>query len=90
MADIISRRSALDIIDSELNGWLTNDERLHLEGVAIGIECLPRIDAVPVVRCKDCKFYTEEERWCRRLGLCGAFDKDGYCSHAEREDDGWN
>ena len=53
--DLISRQAALDIIDSELNGWLTDDERLHLEGVAIGIECLPRIDAVPVVRCKDCK-----------------------------------
>lgn len=46
------------------------------------------IDAVPVVRCKNCEFYTEEERWCRRLGLCGAFDPNGYCSHGERSEDG--
>lgn len=45
----------------------------------------PTIDAVPVVRCKDCKYYTEGERWCRRLGIFGAFDQNGYCSHAERK-----
>ena len=56
MDNLISRQAVLDIIDSKLNGWLTDDEWLHLEGVAIGIECLPRIDAVPVVRCKDCKY----------------------------------
>ncbi len=46
MNDLISRQAALDIIDSELNGWLTDDERLHLEGVGTGIECLPTIDPV--------------------------------------------
>ncbi len=45
---------------------------------------MPTIDAAPVVRCKDCEFYTEDEKWCRRLGLCGAFDADGFCSHGER------
>ena len=40
-----------------------------------------------LVRCKDCEFYTEEERWCRRLGLCGAFDTNDYCSHAERREE---
>lgn len=44
-------------------------------------------DAVKVVRCADCEFYTEEDRWCRRLGLCGAFDRDGFCSHGERSED---
>lgn len=47
----------------------------------------PTVDAVEVVRCKDCKFYTEEERWCRRLGLCGAFDPNDYCSHGEKRED---
>lgn len=48
MSDLISRQAALDIIDSELNGWLADDERLylHLEGVGIRIECLPTIDPV--------------------------------------------
>lgn len=43
-----------------------------------------KVDAVEVVRCKDCEFYTAEEKWCRRLGLCGAFDGEGFCSHGER------
>lgn len=46
------------------------------------------IDAVSIVRCKDCEFYTADELWCRRLGLCGAFDPDDFCSHAERREDG--
>lgn len=33
-----------------------------------------------LVRCKDCEYYTEEEEWCRRLGLCGAFKPDDFCS----------
>lgn len=39
---------------------------------------------VPVVKCKDCEYYTQEDRWCRRLGLCGAFNEDDFCSHGER------
>ena len=46
MKGLISRQAALDIINAELNGWLTDDERLHLEGVGTGIECLPTIDPV--------------------------------------------
>lgn len=40
-----------------------------------------------IVRCKDCEYYTVEEKWCRRLGLCGAFNEDGFCSCGERRDD---
>lgn len=40
-----------------------------------------------LVKCKDCEFYTAEEHWCRRLGLCGAFDPNDYCSHGERRKD---
>lgn len=76
MDDLISKQAALDIIDAELTGWLTDDERLRFEGVAIAIECLPRIDAVPVVRCKDCEHY-DESGW--GFGEC----------HLERWGDGW-
>lgn len=44
-------------------------------------------DIVSVVRCKDCEFYDKDEKWCRRLGLCGAFDENGFCSHGERRKD---
>ena len=54
------------------------------------IDSAPTIEAEPVVRCKDCEFYTAEDRWCRRLGLCGAFGQNDYCSHAERRADETN
>ena len=40
-----------------------------------------------IVRCKDCRYYEENERWCFRLGLVGAFDKGNFCSHGERRTD---
>jgi len=51
------------------------------------IRNIPTASAVEVVKCKDCKFYSEDEKWCRRLGLCGAFNKNDFCSHGEREDE---
>lgn len=47
-----------------------------------------KAEAAEVVRCKDCEFYYTDEKWCRRLGLCGAFDADDYCSHGERKEGG--
>lgn len=44
-------------------------------------------DVVNVVRCKDCKFYTEDEKWCTWLGICGAFNENGFCSHGVRRDE---
>lgn len=90
MNDLISRQAALDIIDSELNGWLTDDERLHLEGVGTGIECLPTIDPVKhgkwsaeyggfgrhIYCCSECRNYSREDfPYCH---WCGArmFAKD--------------
>ena len=43
-------------------------------------------DVVEVVRCKDCEFYDEDEKWCRRLGLCGAFNGNDFCSHGEMKE----
>ena len=47
----------------------------------------PTVDAVEVVRCKECKFYSEDEKWCEWLGLCGAFNENDFCSHGERRKD---
>ena len=47
----------------------------------------PTIDAVPVVRCKDCKHNSLNRRsgnaWCE-LGI-ELFQLDGFCSHAKKE-----
>lgn len=47
----------------------------------------PTVDAVPVVRCKDCKFYhrmTAETGIC--VLACRHLGNDGFCSEGERKD----
>lgn len=53
------------------------------------IDGCPTVDAVEIVRCKDCKFYHKADRghpdteWCRRL-ICGTIKPDFYCADGER------
>ena len=54
------------------------------------IDDAPTIDAVEVVRCKDCKhsFYDKdyESYNCRKHEYVECFDADDYCSWGERND----
>lgn len=56
------------------------------------IDSAPTIDAVPVVRCKDCRLtdepiYEKDEHdyWCREHSLY--VYEDDYCSYGERKSD---
>ena len=54
------------------------------------IDTMPTIDAVPVVRCKDCKHLYESwgEKYCHS-GLTLTYTSDEwFCPLGEREDDG--
>ena len=48
------------------------------------------IDAVPVVRCKDCEYYKYEECVCPRMVMsdCAHYypDPEDFCSYGERKD----
>ena len=49
----------------------------------------PTVDAVEVVRCKDCESHSsngcpDHRVWCRRL--CRYMDSDGFCSDGERRE----
>lgn len=46
------------------------------------IDC-PTIDAVPVVRCRDCVYWND--RWCYIND--GYFEDDDFCSYGERKED---
>ena len=48
------------------------------------------IDAVPVIRCKNCKHWRGNTQFCSVFsGLCTAhrMPPDGYCSEAERKEE---
>lgn len=62
-----------------------------LAHVLAEVDNAPTVDAVPVVRCKDCRHWTE---WGSNTGSCSRFaldwigtDADDFCSMAERKDD---
>jgi len=47
---------------------------------------LPSADVAPVVRCKDCLFFTTEKSCCRPEGLIKAREDD-FCSYGKRKEE---
>ena len=66
-------------------------ERLGFERIAgYIVDKQPTIEAVPVIRCKDCKHYFPEGHvrcWNIR-GMHYPVEPDEFCSRAERREDG--
>lgn len=61
------------------------------QAMTIMFKRLPAVDAVPVIRCKDCKYYNG--KWCKRNAISD-FDLndvvrsvDDFCSSAERNEE---
>lgn len=63
-----------------------------------GVDAAPTIDAVPVVRCRECKFYREfrTKRYSQLMRLCYRMGKhdmeypvkpDDFCSYGQRKGD---
>ena len=50
----------------------------------------PTVDAVPVVRCRECKYSSYDEifgnRWCNSHLGCRKVKDDGYCYLGERKE----
>lgn len=53
------------------------------------IDTAPTVDAVPVVRCKDCEWWTKQEKSIQgRCALHGIYPTGGwYCGNGERKED---
>ena len=87
--DLITRGAVCDMLHEEMGAWGNcADEIEALLKANDALWELPAVDAVEVVRCKDCKHW--EDGW---LGYCTkchtAMHYDGFCSYGERrEDDG--
>ena len=66
-------------------------EKYHKTSVWVSwleINSAPIIDAVPVVRCKDCIWYAEKETgegWCSEV-MARPMPHNGFCSYGEKED----
>lgn len=98
MNDLISRQAAIEhlkkrLYETALNNYTEHPdyEEMADNRVSVWLEEVPTVDAVPVVRCKDCKhselWYSDRRRcflWCETGN--SVFD-DGYCSYGERSEE---
>ena len=88
--DLVEREAVKDAIGFMNLHFLGHGEN---KSVLDSINEVPTIDAVPVVRCKDCdKFCPEEirqlyntEKYCMRTGWM--VKDDDFCSYGERRTD---
>ena len=81
MADLINRAALLAEYDKHHVGAPGGARKL--------IEKAPAVDAVPVVRCKDCKHMEKDVvgRLCHVWGGYNGMGDDGYCNYGERKVD---
>ena len=84
------------VFDSEfklrLNAVIANRKRMglpydQLKNVALGLlDCCPTVDAVEVVRCKDCKRYSQSGLCNLYLNVSHQMKPDDFCSYGERRE----
>ena len=90
--DIISRQTA---IASAISGRIRtiqtregDEDWIRVKEVRESLIGLPPIDAVPVVRCKDCKHWGMHKRlnvpWCFEMHIDKS--EEGYCDSGERRE----
>ena len=64
-------------------------EQYHLSNgkFQFWVELQPTVDAVPVIRCKDCKNFVDEEDQSYCIDMAGQCDGNGFCAWAERKEE---
>lgn len=93
MADLIDRVTLMADIDASVvfSGGKSWKAEIHGANKIIGrIKAAPTVDAVEVVRCKDCKHYEIHKpkvlENCERNGYIIPMKPDDFCSYGERKD----
>lgn len=82
------------LIDADaLKEWseivpLTFDGGIDINEFDKKLKSMPTVDAVPVIRCKDCKHYNGLlYTLCSNSGMNVIDDEEDYCSWAERKEE---
>ena len=88
MGDLISRSR----LKEELKSWawiITKPNYYHREDADFVIDSQAAVDAVEVVRCKDCKHFRrnlENDTYCDCVGGLTGPEENDFCSYGERKD----
>lgn len=91
-ADLISRKAAVSRISDLIVLELRCERIPTWNEVYKALNDLPTIDAVPVVRCKDCKYYKTESGECPANNGDDPYyswipKPDWYCAEGKRKED---
>ena len=83
-----------------IHEWNSIEPGMSLNGIMQAIDEQTIIDAIQVVRCKDCTYWQDQKegvvevpickydcRWDKK-GVVIVMGADDYCSHGERKEDG--
>ena len=90
MADLIHREAAITTAVKGAIDWnrLANPQYSIAYCIGEALRALPSVDAVEVVRCKDCTYYESLENGygiCKDISGLGRWWKpDDFCSYGER------
>ena len=81
---LINREALLSYADL----WASCGEHYTAEDVIMMIKTAPTVDAVPVVRCKDCARCVPYKGvpFCNKWRIFPEVELDGFCSYAERKE----
>lgn len=89
MDDLISRSAAIKAFTGK------PPEYYHTSYIVGELNCLPAVNAIPVIRCRDCKYSdviydtTSDTMPLKCLNIrYGGVMPDWYCEHGERRDEG--
>lgn len=86
----IDADALIEDIKTKLWDWDTVDgitSSTVLKQTITDIDNAPTIDAVPVVRCKDCKHSQKDELWGMRWCKGTTVKDEHFCADGERKDD---
>lgn len=98
--DLIKRGAVCDMLHDEMGAWGNcADEIEALLKANDSLWKIPAVDAVEVVRCKDCEHWNTEEKSfygtrcrCERFSLVGYSENytlpNDFCFYGERREDG--
>ena len=84
--DYIRKQDASDWLKQYGQDVLHGKYKFSLMYIWKNIMDLPSADVAPVVRCKDCLFFTTEKSCCRPEGLIKARE-NAFCSYGERREE---
>lgn len=73
-SDLISRKALIEFARNHKDCMVDAND----------IARFPAVDAVEVVRCRDCEYYNVFRLECHNRRMNGVIGIDGYCSYGER------